>query len=230
MRIKLIINRKKQWAVSFGKKVSSFLKKNKFIVTNKNADVTVCIGGDGTILYSYHKGWIHGPVLGIGSKSSHICQLKKENWSKHILRILKKNKKQKRLTLSARAGKTFESVNDVVVHTHDYRVIELSVVIDRKKHSFEGDGVIVSTPTGSPAYAYSAGGPLISSRDMNIEVVPICPYKRKFSPVVLNKNSVIKVSADRTSDLVIDGIYIKRLKPKEKVSIKKGNGIDFLSR
>ena len=231
MKIKLITNKKKPWAVSLEKKVSSFLKKYNFQIVKKNADVTLCIGGDGTILYPHHRGWVQGAVLGIGSETSHMCIIRKDNWRKMLLNILRKNKKENRLTLSARIGeKKYESINDIVVHTHDYRIIELFVRINGRNHSFEGDGVIISTPTGSTAYAYSAGGPILNPYEKNIEVVPICPYKRRFSPTVLSRNAVVKISIDRTSDLVIDGIFIKRLEPNENITIKKGKGLSFLTK
>lgn len=229
MRIKILRNTRKEWTSRIERDAISFLKSNNLEIVTKNADITLCIGGDGTIFYFNHMEEIEGSVLAIGSDSSYICQLHCDDWKAKILSYIKRNEKESRITLVATVGKKkFSALNDVVLHTVDYRIISTNVRIDSSRKSFEGDGIIIATPTGSTAYSYSAGGLIIDEAVEAIEVVPICPYKRLVSPEIVHENSEIEVSSDRISDLVIDGIFIKKLKPKEKVSIKKGEKILFL--
>ena len=229
MKAKILRNTKKSWTSKAEKERISFLKKNKVQIVKQGADVTICLGGDGTIFYFNHIGKIEGSVLAIGTDSSHICQLKNHNWKSKLLIFLKRNKTESRITLNVIIGKKkFSAINDVVLHTVDYRVIETTVKINNSKKSFDGDGIIIATPTGSTAYAYSAGGLIIDEKAEAIEVVPICPYKRSVAPSIVHNDRRITFYADRVSDLVIDGIFIKKLKPKESVKVEKGKNISFL--
>ena len=236
LRIKLIANPKKEWALKLSKKVAQLLKRNGYAISDKSAEITVCIGGDGTILHANHEKKISGAVLAIGSDSSHICQVNRKEWRK-ILNLIKTKKTERHILLKTKiGGKKYNAINDVVVHTHDYRVVEIEVnVINSgskylsKSHWFEGDGIIVSTPLGSSGYAYSAGGEIINPAGKKlIQTVPICAYKRRFKPHLINVKSEVLISADRTADFIIDGIYIKRLKPGEKVFVKAEGFVDFL--
>ena len=229
-KIRILPNYRKPWALRLAKTISAFLRNHGFIIAHKNVDATICIGGDGTIFYANHRSRISGAVLGIGSKTSIVCQLKNTNWKNYLVGLLRKGKVEKRQRLLANLNKkSFTSMNDIVLHTHNYRLIRIFVEISNKRYSFEGDGLIVSTPTGSSAYAYSAGGSVISPTAKNIQVVPICPYKRTIRPMLLSDSVKIKISADRSSDLIIDGIFIMRLRAKQTVTILKGKEILFLA-
>src|SRR3989338_3115440 len=146
-KIRILPNYRKPWALRLAKTISAFLRNHGFIIAHKNVDATICIGGDGTIFYANHRTRIAGAVLGIGSKTSAICQLRKDNWKKGIVRALKNGKIEKRLTLIVRAGKKqFSVLNDVVLHTHDYRVITVAIKMNGTRYLFEGDGIITATP------------------------------------------------------------------------------------
>lgn len=228
-KIRIIANPRKSWAKEIFSKVRAHLKVAGFRIVVKKADLTICIGGDGTILYANHQAKIEGAVLGIGGDKSVICQLNKHNWEAKLLPLIQAGASEKRHLLQATAGaKTYTAINDFVVHTTDYRVVELDLIINGKKHHFEGDGVIISSATGSYAYAYSAGGKKQKPRSKRIQVVPIAPYKREFKPHLLPSNSAVAISADRKTGFVVDGIFIKNLKQREEVIIKSGGFIRFM--
>ncbi len=228
-KIRLVPNYRKKWAVKLIPQITAFLKKHGYVIAHTHVDITICIGGDGTIFYANHQKRIQGVILGLGSHTSALCIIRKDNWKRKIIPLLKNARKEKRLTLQLGVGKKhYTALNDIVVHTHDYRVITLFVKINEEQHTFEGDGVIISTPSGSTAYAYSAGGKILTSRARKIQIVPICPYKRTIKPMVVLENSTIEIFADRSSDLIIDGIYLRRLEPKKKIIITKGKNILFL--
>ncbi len=229
MKIKILINAKKDWTKKISREVQDFLSSKGFSIVSKNADISIYIGGDGTIFYFNHIGKIEGSILAIGSNSSYLCQLNNSNWKEHIIKYLSNIKKESRITLNAKVGKKiYSAINDVVLHTSDYRVIEIGAKINGIEKNFEGDGIIISTPTGSSAYSYSAGGIIIDEDTEAIEIVPICPYKRLMSPVVVNDSSKIEFFSKRSADLTIDGIFIKRMKPNEKIYVEKGRKISFL--
>jgi NAD+ kinase len=88
--------------------------------------------------------------------------------------------------------------------------------------------MIISTPTGSTGYAYSAGGKILPLNSKKIELVPICPYKRAFQTSTAGENTEISMSCDRSSSLIIDGIFIRKLKHGEMVKVKKDKALVFL--
>ncbi len=235
MKLKLIANPRKKWAKALAMEVAAFLRAgHAHTVVHGRADATICIGGDGTILYANHQRRIEGPVLGIGGTTSYICQLSKKSWRGKLLRMLNQNRIVSIMTLDAHIGKKrYSALNDFVVHATHFRVAEISVATSfgkkRKRISFEGDGVIASTSLGSAAYAYSAGGIKMPPLQRKISIVPICPYKRAFLPSVLPENGKANMTAGRDCAFIVDGIYVRRLKRGEVVRIGKGRDMKFFA-
>jgi NAD+ kinase len=123
-------------------------------------------------------------------------------------------------------GKIIEAINDIVIHSSNYRVVRVDVQYEDKKQSFEGDGIIVCSPIGSAAYAYSAGGEKIPLSENKIGIVGICPYKKAFCPVIINADNFVKISTSKSA-LIADGILISYLKPNSQIIIEKGRDIMF---
>ena len=229
MKIKIIPNPKKDWAKTLAKEVKSFLSPTHQIVS-RGADATICIGGDGTILYTNYKGKVEGTVLGIGSVNSYICQLRSDNWKEKIHSILGSGKTLKVLTLKAEVGgSTFSALNDFVIHATHYRVAELDVIADGTSTSYEGDGIILSTSIGSTGYAYSAGGEKLAPSERKISVVPICPYRRAFLPKTFSQDQRVSIKVGSDCAFILDGIFIRKLKKGESVNVSKGEDLVFFS-
>ncbi len=227
MKLKIIPNPKKPWAAEVASEIRQFLPKGHRIVRS-GADATICIGGDGTVLYASHRGRVEGPVLGIGGEKSYICQLRRDNWKAGFLPLLSKPKFERVMALRCSLGaRGFVAMNDAVIHASHYRVAEMDVSIDGKNSSFEGDGMIISTALGSAAYAYSAGGERIEPTERKLSLVPICPYKRAFSPKVLPEDSNVVITVGSDCAFIVDGIFVRRLRRGERVEIEKGPDIAF---
>jgi len=165
---------------------------NKFVL--ENSDFVISLGGDGTFLSTARTTFNYDvPVLGINLGTvGFLAEVEINEIEKAIENLSKGSFKLKnRMVLSAaveRNGETvFKSIalNDVVVSRDGLsRIIRLKVSVDGQFiDSFPGDGVIVSTPTGSTAYTLSAGGPIVQP-DMRLMITtPICPhilYSRSF--------------------------------------------------
>lgn len=230
MKIKIIPNPKKPWAKDLAREIATFLS-GKHRVVRRGADATICIGGDGTILYAGHRKRLEGAVLGIGTENSYICQLRRENWKERILAALG-GPTVAIMALGCEAGgRRYRAINDVVVHATHYRVAELSVSMDwggtSRQAKFEGDGIIISSAIGSAAYAFSAGGPKLVPTESKLSLVPICPYKRAFSPVLLPEDGRASVTAGSDCALIIDGIYVRRLRKGEVVRVGKAEHMKF---
>ncbi|MBI5224084.1 NAD(+)/NADH kinase [Candidatus Micrarchaeota archaeon] len=224
MKIKIIHNPTKQWATDLAKELNAKLKKIGHQIVRKGADATICIGGDGTILFAHHKGRLEGSVLGIGSKTSYICQLRNDNWKEQIERILSEHKTFLALTLQTSInGKKYVAINDFVIHASNYRVLDMEV----EGVLFEGDGVIVSTGVGSAAYAYSAGGERYKPEEEKIQIVPICAYKRRLIAKTFGGEKEIEIKVGKNCAFIGDGILLTYLKEGEKMRIKRGENITF---
>ncbi len=205
MKVKVVANRTKGWAVKLLPSLKALLKKSGHKVVDRGADATICVGGDGTILYAFQKGRIEGAVLGIGSERSFVCHLKRTQWRK-VVDVLKR-KTFKTPTLVVETGKErFRAINDVVFHSSDFRVLEIDVH-NGKPCCFLGDGLIACTPIGSTAYAYSAGGKELSYRSKQMQLVPICPYRRAARHTTA-KEAHIRVKGK--SALIVDGFVKQR--------------------
>jgi NAD+ kinase len=235
MRIKVIANPKKDWAKSLAKEISSYLAQGgRHSVVKSGADATICIGGDGTILYANHKGRLEGTILGIGSDKSYICQIHRNEWQGSLMRILERRAGVRIMTLDGEVGgKSYSAINDLVVHATKYRVVELEITIGTGgagspvKSSFEGDGVIFSASIGSTGYAYSAGGSRHSPTERSMVVVPICPYKRTFAPKTVEEDSESSLTVGRDCAFIVDGVFVRNLKAGERLSVKKGKDMIF---
>ncbi len=203
-----------------------FLKKHKIRVTHsrRHADLLITIGGDGTILRE--KKHCDLPIFGIGSKSSFVCQARKDDWKKVLSKALRRPRVEERMLLmSWLNGKRLEdAMNDVFVRNSDHRILEFDLRIDKKRFKFEGDGVIFSTPTGSTAYAYSAGGKELTPSSRKYEIVGIAPYRRSFKPQTVDegKTSEVIIHTERSAIAVVDGQFSHRLKAgRNRLLVKK---------
>ncbi len=227
MKIKITTNPKKDWTAPLAEEVKKLLEDNLHDIVEEAADATICIGGDGTVLYAHHQGMLEGTVLGIGTLKSYICQITKEDWNDKIFDVLQ-SEPFTVMTLKAQVdGKELIALNDFVVHAKDYRVLTMEVTHSGKSSKFRGDGIIISTSMGSPAYAYSAGGDALLPDERKMVVVPIAPYRRAFSPEVLSDDTTITITTNKDFAFITDGILISELVGATKVNIQKGDDIQF---
>jgi len=225
MRIKLIANPTKSWAKDLSRSLSAALKARHRIVRS-GADATICIGGDGTILYASHKGRLEGTVLGIGTRHSYICQLDREDAAERILPFLDSAKSRPIMTLRGElGGGSYDAMNDFVVHTTNYRVVDIALSASGVRWEYEGDGAIISTSLGSASYAYSAGGERLSPYERKISLVPICPYKRAFKPTIIDEGEAVELEAGSNCAFIVDGIFLRNLKKGESLKVRRGEDI-----
>lgn len=199
------------------------------------ADILVCFGGDGTILHAAKDAnACNVPILGVNMGSvgfmaelenGELAQLSKLAQGKYTL--------ENRMMLDvkvARNGRViFQDValNDAVVTKGAVaRVIDLAVYGDKVLISeLAGDGVILSTPTGSTGYAMSAGGPIVEPTAENIIFTPICAHSLHAKSVVLGPERLISVRLGRDSRksayLSVDGGRAFKLVPGDRVEVSK---------
>ena len=212
MDIKLIPNPTKEWAEEVANKIKAMFPEHSFV--DKGADITILIGGDGTLFYNKHL--IEGIAIAIGSQTSKRCHIMYNELNK--LRDMLSSPSYIELPLlEVESREKHYAMNDVVVHTSNHATLDLDISIDSEKVYCRGDGVIITTPLGSSAYNLSAGGPLISLFSEAMGLTCICPIE-KMAPLVYPPVST-EVVVRGNADLVVDGEVVE--KNVERIRVKK---------
>ena len=120
--------------------------------------------------------------------------------------------------------KVFHALNDVVLTLGPTgRTVDLTLSVNREMVArFTGDGIIVSTPTGSTAYSLSAGGPILYPTFESIVVSPICPHTFGLRPIVLSSSEEVNLELmEEDARVVVDGQELFPLKVGERLKVKK---------
>lgn len=175
-------------------------------------DLAVVVGGDGTLLHAARETGRAGvPVVGINmGRLGFLVDISPEQMCNGLGRILAgEYERDRRLLLDCTVQRDGQTVgqwlafNDVVIHKwNTARLIELETHIgERFLNRQRADGLIVSTPTGSTAYALSGGGPIVEPGLSALLLVPICPHTLSNRPVVISDEEAIDIVAHLPGDL-----------------------------
>ena len=201
----------------------------------EDANVLVCFGGDGTILHAAHEANARNiPILGVNLGSiGFMAEL--EHGELSLLARLAGGRFgiERRMMLDVtvrREGRRVfdqQALNDAVLTKGAVaRVLDLEVTGDRVTiSSFSGDGIVVSTPTGSTAYSMAAGGPIVEPTAANIIIAPICAHSLHAKPFVLDAARSVGVrlapGSKKTAYLSVDGGRAFRVQPGDWVECRR---------
>lgn len=200
------------------------------------SDFLIVLGGDGTLLSVARNAALHStPILGINlgtlgfltdvEKSEAKVAFDKMISGDYILE--KRMMLQANILTQITAHETLISLNDICITRGAFlRIIDMKIYInDEFVDLFSGDGIIISTPTGSTAYNLSAGGPILSPDSEMIVITPICPHALYSRSFVVSGNDSIKIEINDISNnnatLNMDGQIGNILKNGDLISIKK---------
>ena len=167
-------------------------------------DLVIVVGGDGSMLGAARALAQHNvPVLGINRGSlGFLTDILPEQLEAQISEVLAGNYTvEQRFLLETEVRRDGvpigqgDALNDVVLHPgKSTRMIEFELFIDGQfVYSLKADGLIIATPTGSTAYALSAGGPIMHPRLDAIVIVPMYPHTLSSRPIVVDADSELKV-------------------------------------
>ncbi len=165
----------------------------------KDAKAVIVIGGDGTMLRAAAGLGEHDiPLLGINLGTiGFLTEVEVTNLYIALDRLMVKDYSlEKRMMIEGMLkGKSYKSLNDVVITRAGFsRIIGLNIYVnDELLDTYEADGVIVSTPTGSTGYNLSAGGPIVSPKSKAIVVTPISPHSLTSKSIVFDSEDVIRI-------------------------------------
>lgn len=198
-------------------------------------DLAIVLGGDGTLLNVARALAVHRvPLIGINAgRLGFLADVSTDNMGM-IGDILDGHyQSEERFLLSANVIRDGNSVltrlafNDVVVNKGELaRLIEFETYIDAQFVSgLRADGVIVATPTGSTAYAMSAGGPILHPTLAAIVLVPICPHTLSNRPIVVHCNSHVEIVlvCDQSAHVTFDGQYNFGLRKGDRVCVRRAD-------
>ena len=191
--IKLLIDESSDYENSHTNSVNH----NDFVET---VDLIIVFGGDGTLLNSARKYLDYEiPILGINmGKVGFLTDIKVDNFEKSLSDILDGNYLiEERNLVSAKFNEThLYGLNEVVIHSGSYAQLmryQLSVN-DRIVYEQRSDGLIVATPTGSTAYALSAGGPIIHPSLDVWTILPMLPQSLSSRPFIISSEEKVIIN------------------------------------
>ncbi len=199
-------------------------------------DFAIVVGGDGTLLHAARSlAPFKVPIVGINlGRLGFLTDIPANEIKQGLQAVIDGDYRiEKRAMIQTTVYReddgihAYLSLNDAVISKGDTgRLIEMSIYVgDEFVSRTRSDGLIVSTPTGSTAYALAAGGPVIEPTLPVFVLVPICPHTLSNRPIILNQKNTIKISdiklTDNHATLAVDGIIVQTLDGSETIEINQ---------
>lgn len=202
----------------------------------KEIDLAVVVGGDGTMLnVARALAADEVPLLGVNlGRLGFLTDIAADRMIEEVGKILDGDyEHETRFLLHAeimRTGKIVHSskaFNDVIISKGGLsRLIEFETYIDGEfVNSMHADGIIAATPTGSTAYALSAGGPILHPTLAAIVLVPICPHTLSDRPIVVGSDSVVEILMtgirQQSAHVTFDGQTSFELQENDRIYVRR---------
>ncbi|HLQ27034.1 MAG TPA: NAD(+) kinase [Acidiferrobacterales bacterium] len=203
----------------------------------KEIDLAIVVGGDGSMLQvARGLAAYRVPLIGVKlGRLGFLADVSTQNMQQALGDILEGHfQTEERFMLDAeivRAGRVIQTANafnDVVINKGERaRLIEYETYVDGEFVSdARADGVIVATPTGSTAYALSAGGPIVHPAVPAIVLAPICPHTLSNRPIVVNSDCKIEIvmkNLQNAAYVSFDGQSDHLLQDSDRVRIRRAD-------
>jgi len=202
-----------------------------------DANLIICVGGDGTILRTLHFLRQSIPILGVNMGGlGFLTEVQPSDVFVVLEKILAGNyevEREERLSVSISAKERipFAMNEAVVITSKPGKMLHFAILINGEEFErLRADGVIFATPTGSTAYAMSAGGPIVDTSVKAMIVVPIAPFKLSARPLVLDIKRKVSVEllSEKDALLVIDGQFYRNVATNEHIEITRGEPALFV--
>jgi len=199
-------------------------------------DFIISIGGDGTILRILQEIKHCPPLLGINTgRIGLLTQIYPHEFRNALEKIVRGEiEVEEFMRLNCKISKEYESgketetlraINEIAILTAlPAKLIEVSIFVDDTLiDTLRSDGLLISTPLGSTAYALSAGGPIIDPSLDSFLIIPIAPFKLRWKPWVIGPEKKVKVllHPDKKALVVADGQKVIKINPGTTVFISK---------
>ncbi|RVU54035.1 NAD(+)/NADH kinase [Anaerosphaera multitolerans] len=207
---------------------------------DENAELTICVGGDGSFLKAVHKNrFPQMPFVGINTGHLGFYQeISPDNIEKFIDDYIDGNYSVEELKLvgaevfTKNRSYILTALNEIVLKAQHSKIIHINVYVNKNSvEKFSGDGILVSTPSGSTAYNFSTGGSIVHPSLEVLQMTPISPvnsaaYRSLSSSIIIPGNHIISLVPEKryanSNLLLVDGseYFFSNLK---KVNLKLSN-------
>ncbi|KAF1078425.1 NAD(+)/NADH kinase [Methanogenium sp. MK-MG] len=196
-------------------------------LNDSDADIAVVIGGDGSVLHAVQSMKPQVALVGINfGRVGFLADLESDEAYSFISQLKPdtiETESRMRIQISV-DGKIYNcALNEAVIVTErPAKMLQFSVIVDGiPVEEFRSDGLIISTPTGSTAYAMSAGGPIVDPKIKGILLVPLAPFMLSSRPHIISseRNLSVQLDSDKPASLVIDGQYAGELHEKSLITV-----------
>ena len=166
-------------------------------------DIAVTVGGDGTIIHHAKYAALYDkPLLGVNlGRVGFVANIEPDELETLRQLVTGDYRIQRRMLLEvtkSRSGesRSYTAVNEVAIHRDSLSsMVDISVDLNGERIiSYRADGMLFSTPTGSTAYSFSAGGPVIEPAMRCILLTPVCPHALSSRQVVFDPDAVLTAS------------------------------------
>lgn len=203
-----------------------------------NLDLVIILGGDGTILDFVRKyGKYSVPIFAINLGRVGALAIASINNYKELLDRYFNNDYFVTNNLTLKCKIRFSDgredinqniYNEIVLHRGmSFKMLPIDIAINSTKFDkIYADGVLVATPSGSSAYNFSAGGPLLSHDSNCYVITPICPQTRDFVPLVVSKDDTVRLFINDIDDkfsVSIDGGELITIKRNDLIYVYKSD-------
>ena len=213
--------------------IEYMILEDEMLSSSISADVLFAIGGDGTILFLADFANRNSiPVLGINAgKLGFLCEFEKTYIENAVNEYLSGQliKDERTMISINHNGKSYNALNEIYLQ----RIYDVSAgstvagfkieIDDAFISKYSGDGAIISTPTGSTAYAFSLGAPILSPHSDVFTMIPIAPHSFNQRPIVYSADSIcqITVLGKNKVGIFIDGKLVDFMNQDDKITITK---------
>ena len=214
-------------------------KKFNTPIENMSSDFVICVGGDGTVLKAQHiLSPKKIPILSINMGTvGFLTEVEPEEIFECLDALLSYDFFiEERLQLDVCCDDKWITVlNELVIMTSQPgKMLDLEISVDEEiVDNVRADGLIISTPSGSTAYAMSAGGPIVDPRVDAAIIIPICPFKLNTRPKIVPADSRITVKfnkEDKYGLAVLDGVNDKEYGYMDKIKLRKSEDVAYFVR
>jgi NAD+ kinase len=209
---------------------ASPLGENGVPLAGAEADIAIVVGGDGTILRTIQRMNRPVPVLGVNWGGVGFLADLEPSESIAFIRTLPAGfavEERMRIELRKDEAVLGTALNEaLIVTTRPAKMLRFSIVIDGVvAEQFRADGLLVSTPTGSTAYAMSAGGPIVDPRVQGFLLVPLAPYMLSSRPHLISSNRRLEVRLEsaKPANLAIDGQQLIELGRSSTIAVSRSD-------
>jgi len=191
-------------------------------------DLVVVVGGDGTILRTVQQMKHQVPIIGINwGEVGFLADLEPSEACSFLSRLNAGFAVEKRMRVAFFKDGIHigDALNEaLIVTSRPAKMLRFSVLVDGvPAEQFRADGLLVSSPTGSTAYAMSAGGPIVDPRIQGILLVPLAPYMLSSRPHLISsdRSIAIRMESSKPAHLVIDGQQTINLRSNDTIDVSR---------